>query len=98
MSPSEEAPMTEAHRSSSGNHLPHLSRHSAPTQAATTTRIKPGIKRNVKNGLPLLQAKIILLIVLVETPARIGNLASNGTIFPDTTIEATAIAAEWVST
>ena len=41
---------------------------------------------------------MILLMVLVESAARIGNTASAAVIFPDATSEATAMAAECVST
>ena len=41
---------------------------------------------------------MILLIVLVEKAARMGNTASAALIFPDATSEAIAMAAECVST
>ena len=41
---------------------------------------------------------MILLIVLVENAARIGNTASAAVIFPDATSEAIAMAGECVST
>ena len=73
-------------------------RFSAPAQAASATRIKPGITRKANDRPPLHRAKIILLIVLVESPARIGITASAALIFPDATSEAIEMAAECVST
>ena len=69
-----------------------------PTQAANATTINPGMTRRAKARPPLMPARNILLIVLVESPARIGKTASVALIFPDATSEATEIAAEWVST
>ena len=69
-----------------------------PTQAANATTINPGMTRRAKARPPLMPARNILLIVLVESPARIGKTASVALIFPDATSEATEIAAECVST
>src|SRR5262245_63013273 len=71
---------------------------SAPAQAASATAINPGITQRAKDRPPLVPARITLLIVLVESPARIGATASAALIFPEATSEATAIAAECVST
>ena len=71
---------------------------SMPTQAANATTINPGITRRAKERPPLMPARNILLIVFVESPAKIGNTASAALIFPAATSEATEIAAEWVST
>src|SRR5215475_15791539 len=71
---------------------------SAPTQAASATTINPGITRRAKDRPPLIPARIALLIVLVESPARIGAAASAALIFLEATSEATEIAAECVST
>ncbi len=77
---------------------PEIRTPSMPTQAAKATAINPGITRRAKERPPLMPARNILLIVLVENPARIGKTASAALIFPDATSEATEIAAEWVST
>src|SRR5665647_1924373 len=47
---------------------------------------------------PLVPARTSLLIVLVESPVRIGRTASTALILPDATSEATEMAAECVST
>jgi hypothetical protein len=70
----------------------------APAQAAATTRINPGMTRIANERPPLLPARIILLTVFVESPARTGMIASAASIFSDATSEATEIAAECVST
>ena len=70
----------------------------APAHAANATTVNPGITREAKERPPLVLARKILLIVLVESPARIGKIASAALIFPDATSEATEIAAECVST
>ena len=49
---------------------------SAPAQAASATKINPGITRRAKERPPLKPARNILLIVFVESPARIGKTAS----------------------
>ena len=69
-----------------------------PTQAANATTINPGMTRRAKARPPLMPARNILLIVLVESPPRIGKTASVALIFPDATSEATEIVAECVST
>lgn len=69
----------------------------APAQAADMTRSSPGINRNAKDRPPLDHATVILLIVLVESAARMGEIASAGFIFPDATSEAIETAAECVS-
>src|SRR5690349_24817081 len=70
---------------------------SAPAQAASATMVNPGITRT-ENERPPAAAMIILLIVLVDSPARIGMTASEALIFPDATRDATEIAAECAST
>ena len=82
----------------SGPAQPEIKIFSAPAQAANATTINPGITRRAKERPPPMPARNILLIVLVESPARIGKTASAAFIFPDATSEATEIAAEWVST
>ena len=70
---------------------------SAPAQAANATIISPGITRRANERPPLMPAKTILLIVLVERPAKIGKTASAEFIFSVATSEETEIAAECVS-
>ena len=60
-------------------------------------RSSPGNNRNAKGRPPAVHATIILLTVLVESAARIGDTASAGLIFPDATSEAIETAAECVS-
>ncbi len=69
-----------------------------PAQAANATTINPGITRKAKERPPVMPARSSLLIVFVESPAKIGNTASAALIFPVATSEATEIAEECVST
>ncbi len=62
---------------------------SVPAQAASTTMISPGITRRANERPPLMPAIIILLIVFVESPGKIGKTASVALIFSDATSEAT---------
>src|SRR5450631_3108427 len=71
--------------------------YNAPTHAAKATTISPGMTRKANESPPLEAASTILLMVLVESPARIGKTASGGVSFPDATSDATEIAAECVS-
>jgi len=68
-----------------------------PPIAADMISSSPGINRKANARLPPVHATMILQIVLVESAARMGEIASAGRIFPDATSEAIETAAECVS-
>src|SRR5450756_598360 len=76
---------------------PAVRLYNAPAHAAKATMINPGMTRRANESPPLEAASTILRIVLVDSAARIGKIASEGLVLPDATSEATEIAAECVS-